>query len=387
MKLSKCFIVVAVLLLLVAPYARAEFMVKPVRGTLLVSEGMLYNSNPGYADVGAREHDWANQMSAGLSLEVPFGQIHKYTLNSNTTWIKYFTNHKFNQVNNNLTHSVDFTFNRWALNIHQNFDASSVPDTNEMPIVSKELLRKRINAPGFAVRGDLGKLKLSGGFDYQDYDTNDEYKILQRKTYTPYLEGAMQITPLLDGFMRYTYTRTIRAENVLNNSHGNDVKVGLRGNLTPYLTGEVGIGYDWTDFSQSGTTGDQSNYHGLVYSGGLTNRLSKHTTQKISFSLEPEQGYSDANYYKCWTTEYMLSHTLNTKVDVNASVGYILSNESGHAYDMEKSNIWQFGTGFNYHLAKNSDLVVGYNFSDKSSNRPGKNYKQHALSTSVNYRF
>lgn len=382
------FIAVISLALLAAPYAHAELMQKPAKVNLTLSEGVQYNSNPGYADTGNRDRDWANQLNALLSIELPFGEIHKYSFNSNTTWLKYFRYHKFNQVNNNLSHSVDLTFNRWTLNLHQNFDATSEPNTNEMVIpAANTLLRKRVNAPGIAVRGDLGKLKLAGGFDYEDYDTNDAYKMLARKTYSPYMQAGVQITPLLDGFVSYSYSRTIHKRREINDSHGNNLSAGLRGELTRYLTGEITVGYAWLDFRQTGTTGDNSNYHGLVYSGTLTNRLSKLTTQQLTLSLSPEDGYNVGNYYKSYATKYLVNHTLNAKIDVNASAGYIYNKESGSEWGREKAHIWEFGGGFNYHLTKRSDFKVAYDFAEKSSNRHGKNYKQHSVSAGVNYTF
>jgi hypothetical protein len=385
---KKRFIVVVCLSLLVVPCAQAEFMQKPFKANLTVSEGVMYNTNPGYADEIGREHDWANVLGATLSIELPFGEIHKYTLNTNTSWVRYYSLHKFNQINNNISHSVDLTFNRWVLNIHQNFDATSEPTTRETVIPSgNTLLRKRVNVPGFAIRGDLGKLKLSGGFDYEDYVANDEYNMLSRTSYTPYIEAAMEITPLLDGFSRYTYDRTIRKKTILNNSHSNEVQAGLRGDLTRYLTGEISAGYAWVDFTQTGNIQDDSEYHGVVYGGSLTNRLSKLTTQKLTFSLTPEQGYGVGNYYKSYTTQYTIDHTLNAKVDVNASAAYTYDKESGTSYAKEKAQIWQYAGGLKYHLAKNSDISLAYVYADKSSNRHGKDYKQQGVTTSIDYKF
>jgi hypothetical protein len=383
---KKSFILVISLLILAVP-AYAEIMQKPAKVNIAVNEGILYNSNPGYASTPNRDHDWANQMGASLSIELPFGEIHKYSFNSNTSWVKYFSLRKFNQVNNNISHAVDFTFNRWMLNIHQNFDSTAEPNENEVGIPSNTLLRKRVNVPGFAIRGDLGKLKLSTGFDYTDYNTNDDYKMLARKVYTPYIESAFAITPLLDGYARYTYSRTIRKHHDLSSSYGNDVKVGLRGELTRYLAGEIGVGYDWLTFDSNPTSGDTSDYSGITYSGSLSNRLSKLTTQTLSLSLNPEQGYNVGNYYTYYITGYKINHTLNNRIDVNASVTYTDTHESGGDYFKEKAHIWQYGGGFNYKIAKQASLSLDYSYGDKVSNKHGKGYKQQSVSTRINYTF
>jgi uncharacterized protein (PEP-CTERM system associated) len=165
------------------------------------------------------------------------------------------------------------------------------------------------------------------------------------------------------------------------------VQAGLRGDLTRYLTGEISAGYAWVDFTQTGNIQDDSEYHGVVYGGSLTNRLSKLTTQKLTFSLTPEQGYGVGNYYKSYTTQYTIDHTLNAKVDVNASAAYTYDKESGTSYAKEKAQIWQYAGGLKYHLAKNSDISLAYVYADKSSNRHGKDYKQQGVTTSIDYKF
>jgi len=375
------------LLLTCISFARAEFIEKPFSGTLTVSEGPYYNSNPGYADKGNHDPSWGNKLTANLGIEVPFGSVHRYTLNSSSQWLKNFEYNKFNQVNNSIAQALDLVFNKWTLNVHYNFEDSSDPTSLEMAVVSQSLLRKKVNYPGIYAEGDLGKMKLRVGYDYQDYATNEAYDVLEYQSYTPFIDLAVKMTPLWDAFMRYTYTRTDRNSNEMNGSDDNDIKVGARGDLTPYLAGEVGVGYSDVSFDDTVTGGDDSDFSGVVYSGSLSNRISQLTTQQLSFSLSPEQGYNVGNYYTCYDTKYTITHQLNSKINIDFLTEYLTNLESGTSYDKENSKIWIYGAGFSYALAKNLNLGLDYKYSDKDSKRAGKSYVVHETSLGLNYTF
>ena len=398
LRVSFPFIVLSIIGLIGAPCVHADFMIKPFKGSAAITEGIYYNSNPGYADVGNRTPSWGNKLGFDLGLELPFGELHKYSLNSHTEWKKYFDDEadEWDAVNTRVSHSLDFTFNKWSLNIHQNFQYSDEPDTAELPVLGRDLLQKTVNVPGFAIRGDLGKMKLATGFDYTNYRTNDAYRILERDVYAPWLEVGVQFTPLLDGFMRYTFTNIDRVTNEMNDSKGYDVKGGLRGELTPYLVGEIAVGYAYVDYDNTNPPGsptygggDSSDYSGLVYSGSVTNRLSKLTTQTLSFSLAPEPGYNVGNYYTTYTAGYDITHQLNDKLTIGGLFEYIRSQESGGAPRFkEDSDIWVLGSSFNYKLAKNLSLSAEYKYTEKESEvKRGKDYKQHAASVGLRYAF
>jgi opacity protein-like surface antigen len=363
------------------------FRFKPLKISAAIIESIAYNSNVGYGDKGNEFSDWANKLAGKLSIELPFGNIHRYSLDVRSSWLKYFNENDFDQFNNVLTHYVDLIFNKWSVNIHHTLDASSEPRIDEMPYLEKGLLEKFANYPGIAIKGDLGKLKLSGGFDYQNYRTNKKYKLLERDAYIGYIDTAFELMPALDGFVRATYTRTNRKSSLMNDSNGYDLRGGLRGQISPYLDGEIGVGYAIMDFDAKKNS-NTSDYNNMVLSASVTNRISELTTQQASFSISPEQGYDpDTNYYKQYLAAYTITHRLNRMMNLNGLFEYLNIMESGGTHFKEKADIFRYGGGLSCAIAKNLSLVADYAYSHKKSNRHGKGYSQHIVTTGVRYDF
>ena len=127
---------VAVLTILVlfsfVSLTQAEINIKPFEFSGQVTEGMVYNSNPGYASRPNEESCWGMRTGGGGKLELPFGGFHTYSLEGKSDWYKYFTNDKFTHWDNKLQQNLDFSFNRWSLNIHQGWENSEQPAAREM---------------------------------------------------------------------------------------------------------------------------------------------------------------------------------------------------------------------------------------------------------------
>ncbi len=404
LKMIFSFFIVLFMILINAPCAHAEFMIRPFKGSASITESIYYDSNPGRADFkGNRDASMGNRLGLDLALELPFGELHKYSFNSSTAWSKYFSNDAegYDNVSSKLSHSLDLVFNKWSLNIHHNFDATDEPEGAELSAVdnNRGVFRKEVQYPGFVVRGDLGKLKLALGGDYQNYRTNSRYDELERDVYSGFIEAGAQITPLLDGFFRYTYTDIERLDPMYNSSQGHDLRLGMRGELTPYLAGEVAAGYAMVYFEDTnpftpGFTGwgDSSDYEGVVFSGSLTNRLSRLTTQKFSFSYEPEVGYNVGNYYSTFIGMYNIDHQLNDKINLHGLAQYIYSKESGGVprFKEDYSEVLQFGGGIAYAVGKNIDLIADYTYTEKDSEAraaTAKDYIQHEASVGARYTF
>lgn len=366
----------------------AEFRLDPFKVTLSPFEGVGYNSNPGYASKRDKDHGFTNQIGADLGVELPFGRLHRYTWNSHSYWNAYFYTPEYNQFNNTFTQSVDLIFNKWQLNIHQYFDNSQEPTLQEKGFLDRGFWRRITTTPGFRLQGDMGKIKPIIGFDYTYYSANETYKIMDNVQYTPYVELDYALTERISGILKFTYTNTQRHSCMMNNSNSYDLRAGLRGEITPYLVGEVDAGYEVMKFEKKPNNSDESDYSSYVGGLTLTNRISRLTTQQIRFAYEPEIGFSEhTNYYKSISTEYTVNHSLNSKINLNGSVGYLNINESGSSYERARATVWDYGLGISYAIMKNLTLATDYDYSEKTANRHGKGYRQHLAAITAKYTF
>ncbi|NQT22154.1 MAG: outer membrane beta-barrel protein [Candidatus Omnitrophica bacterium] len=370
--------------------ANLDIHIKPFKFDLGLQDKVVYNDNVGYATNANSKSSWGNQIAAYLNVELPFGEIHNFTSNSRTDWLMYFVHNEYNQVNSNIANNLDLVFNNWSLNVHDNVDIGSEPTTRELNTITGSLLVKYVNSLGFAAQGDLGKLKLSTGFDWLTYHCNKTYELMERDAYSVFVDGAFAFTPIIDGFVHGTYARTQRPSINMNNSNQGTLSGGVRGELTPYLVGELGAGYGYTGFDKKEQATDTSDYSGVVTQCSLTNRVFKHTTQKAYFEIAPEQGYNVGNFYRTILARYNLTHQLNRKVFLGGLFEYLNSRESngGEAWHYrEVSNIWKAGANVSWAILKDLNFVAGYTYTQKASSRHGKSYRQQAVTMGARYQF
>ena len=353
-----------------------------------VGESISYNSNPGYSSTTEEGHDFANLMNFDLNVGVPFNNLHRYTINTWTNWYQYFNNQKYSQVNLRLAQAVDLIFNKAAFNLHHSYEHSSIPTIEEAGIISNGILKKDVNKFGFAMSNDLGKMKTETGFDMEIYRANDLYTPLDRNTYAPYVDLAYELTPVLDGYTRYTYQRADRLASIMNDSNQHDIVAGLRGEISKYLVGQVGAGFTAMVFDQKGDSSIQNdNYYGLNFNGSLTNRLTKYTSQKIAASYGPELGYNVGNFYKNFNVTYTLTHKLNRWITVSGLVEYENMLDSSGQNVNEDIDLFGYGAHVDWLLAKDLSWRSDFKYGEKDSNQAGNSYKQVIVQSGLFYTF
>ncbi|NQT32779.1 MAG: outer membrane beta-barrel protein, partial [Candidatus Omnitrophica bacterium] len=325
--MKKSFLKIAILFIIISMVigsdaAFADFRIKPFNISLGVTESLGYSSNPGYSNKKCYNNSFYNKMQADLGVELPFGKMHRYSWNSSSDWLYNFQHSEYTTLNNRFSQSVDLVFNKWTLNIHQNLTQGQDPTVRERTVITTNSLLKRLsNNVGFVVRGDLGKLKLATGFDYLGYSANKVYNTLDRDEFSYFLEGGVELTPRITAFVRGAGEHTNRRSSNFNNNTGWSIVGGARGDITPYLVGEVSAGGAWRDYKKGANNQDSTDYAGLLCNVALTNRLSTNTTQRLSYSFSPEPGY-DSNFYRSSLLQYGVNHRLNSRITLNATVDW-----------------------------------------------------------------
>lgn len=385
-------VISVVALFIIAPIANAEINIKPFKITGQIREGILYNSNPGTATNSRQESDWANRLGGTINLELPFGEIHKYSVMYDTNWRKYFNHDEFSSYDNNVNQNLDLSFNKWKVNLHQSFTsgetANSIIDWAAQRGTTQKRLRRNIVGAGANVLGDLGKLQLSGGFDYSYYSANDTYNILDKDNYDFFADAGWEIMPAIDAFVRYELGFLERRKDSMNDGVRNAITGGIRGDITSYLVGEAQIGYSTFNFKRTATAPDVEDFSGLVYSGSITNRISKNTTQMLKFAYKPEAGYNPGHaYFKSNSIEYDITHRLNKVINLNGYGMYIYNKEGGGPGQRETQKIWKAGTGLNWYINKLISLGLSYDFSYRDTNLSDNDYLEHEAIVQVMHNF
>lgn len=165
--------------------------------------------------------------------------------------------------------------------------------------------------------------------------------------------------------------------------------VGVSGQITPVLSGSVGIGYVHSQFDPigdkpgGGLDGVNANV-GLNYA----HPLRPNTTHGISFFYSPgvTATMNESNYQTTYGVTYNIAHRLNRQITLVPTVGWIHTQDessmSGQKMDMIRVGL-SLSRSFGRHLTTN----LNYTYQTQMSNIPNQGYDVNRVAINFNYMF
>ena len=144
-------------------------------------------------------------------------------------------------------------------------------------------------------------------------------------------------------------------------------------------------GFQWIDFDNNGLVGDQNNLSDVYANVLISHRLNATLTQAISAGHESQLGIN-SNYI---TLNY-IRHTITWNLIRNALLTteffYEDADDSGGFINERFQRVGAAGT-VGYQLTPHITLGLRYQYTQKDSNVPGRNYIQNRVSLDGTYSF
>jgi hypothetical protein len=297
--------------------------------------------------------------------------------------------------------AFDIFVGDFRINIHDRFSLEQDP-VAEVALSNVADYGRFQNTAGVSVLWDLNQAVVTLGYDHYNFiSTNSVFDYLDRNA--EIFSGSIGFTP--------TSTMTIGVEgsivdtyydqHVLNDSINYSVGAFVETQLTNYLKLRVAGGYQNINFDSGGLVNDPhdlSDYYANVL---LSHRVNSVLTQNLSAGHETQLGvnsnYVKLNYVRHTTTWNIFYHTL-----LSTELFYEDAKDSGgsgilfapipgvpNINPFVAEHIHRYGGALTlgYQLTQHVTLGLRYQYTQKDSDQPLRDYRQNRIAFDGTYSF
>ncbi|MGF1677803.1 MAG: hypothetical protein ACFCUX_01265 [Candidatus Methylacidiphilales bacterium] len=229
-------------------------------------------------------------------------------------------------------------------------------------------------------------LTASLGYRYTTIiSLNDRFNFLDRDTHAVDTSLSYKLGPdtTIGGFANTGYTTY--EQNVNNDSLVHTVGVFGDTRITDYIRGNLSVSYNIGSFDSGGSNGDSSDLGEVSVNGILSHRINQVMSHSLGAGRASRLG-TNSNFYNM----YYVRHSADWEVFRDLSLGtnafVELSDESGGNLN-ESFTRWGAGIRSMYRWNMHLTTALSYQFIDKDSNRPNRDYYNNRVTLDINYRF
>ena len=296
--------------------------------------------------------------------------------------------------------AFDIFVGDFRINIHDRFSVQQDP-VSEIGISNVADYGRFENLAGVSVLWDLNQAVVTLGYDHYNYiATNDVFDYLDRNA--DIISGSIGFTPssTITVGVEGSFVNTYYDKNVLNDSRTYTIGGFLETQLTSYLRLRVAGGYQAIDFDDTGIVLDFQDVSDYYANAVLSHRVNSVLTQNLAIGHENQLGvnsnYVTLNYVRHTTTWNVFLHTLlSTELfyeDAEDSGGFAngplfpgLPNINPFAAE----HIHRYGGALTlgYQLTPHVTLGLRYQYTQKDSDKPLRDYRQNRIAFDGTYSF
>ncbi|MEP6937454.1 MAG: outer membrane beta-barrel protein, partial [Chthoniobacterales bacterium] len=227
-------------------------------------------------------------------------------------------------------------------------------------------------------------------YDHYTYiSTTSDFDYLNRNAEEISASLDFTLTSTTGVGIESSYVAAYYDQNVLNDS--NTVTVGgfVETQLTNYLKLRVAGGYQQITFDDTGFVGDFHDLNDFYANALLSHRVNRVLTHSIAIGHETQLGVNSnfitLNYIRHTATWNILYHTL-----LSTELFYEDADDSGGSvFPFVAEHIHRYGgaVAVGYQLTPHITLGARYQYTQKDSDQPLRDYRQNRISFDGTYSF
>ncbi|MFZ1218452.1 MAG: hypothetical protein WAO00_04125, partial [Chthoniobacterales bacterium] len=382
--------------------------------------GVEYNDNINLADDGSilanlptgplalattPQSDFIIHPSVNLNALWPITQLNTLKFDIGIGYAFYLDHSNYNTDSVLLTPGSQLAFDIFVgdfrINIHDRFSLEQDP-VSEVALSNVADYGRFQNSAGVAVLWDLNQAVVTLGYDHYNFiATNDIFDYLDRNA--DIFSATVGFTP--------TSTMTVGLEgsvidsyydkNVLNDSLTYSIGAFLETQITSNLKLRVAGGYQNINFDTGGLVNDSQDLSDYYANALLSHRVNSVLNHNLSIGHESQLGvnsnYVKLNYARHTATWNILYHTLLT-----TELFYEDAQESGgqgrlfppipglpNLNPFAAEHIHRYGGALSlgYQLTPHVTLGLRYQYTQKDSDQPLRDYRQNRVALDGTYSF
>jgi opacity protein-like surface antigen len=335
----------------------------------------------------------------------PITQLNTFKLDLGLGYAFYLDHSSYNTnavlVSPGSQLAFDIFVSDFRINIHDRFSVEQDP-ISEIALSNVADYGRFQNTAGVSVLWDLNQAVVTAGYDHYNFIAlNNDFDYLDRNA--EIFSGSIGFTPNatmtvgLEGSVVDTYYD----RNVLNDSWTYSAGVFLETQLSSNLKIRVAGGYQAIDFDNTGLVNDAHNLDDYYANLIISHRLNSVFSHNLAIGHESQLGvnsnYVTLNYVRHTATWNLFYHTLfSTELfyedaDDSGGTGLLFLPVPGvpNVNPFVAEHIHRYGGALSlgYQLTPHVTLGFRYQYTQKDSDQPLRDYRQNRVSIDGTYSF
>jgi Protein of unknown function (DUF560). len=394
--------------------------VGPIKFRFSATMGIEYNDNINLAEDGSfafpsptgpivittrKQEDIIFHPSVNLDALWPITQLNTLKLDLGIGYSFYLDHSNYNTnsilIAPGSALAFDIFVGDFRINIHDRFSLQQDP-IDEISLSNVADYGRFENTAGVSVLWDLNQAVVTVGYDHYNFiATNSAFDYLDRNA--DIFSGSVGFTPNsnMTVGVEGTFVDTYYDKNVLNDSQNYSAGLFLETQFTSYLKVRVAGGYQAIDFDNTGLVNDSHNLNDYYANLLLSHRVNSVLTQTLAIGHESQLGvnsnYVRLNYVRHTANWNIFYHTLlSTELfyeDAEDSGGLGFFNlpipgvPNFNPFVAEHVHRYGGALSVGYQLTPHVTLGFRYQYTQKDSDQPLRDYRQNRVSLDGTYSF
>ena len=343
--------------------------------------------------------------SVNLNALWPITQLNTLKLDIGVAYAFYLDHSNYNTNGILITPGSQLAFDIFVgdfrINLHDRFSLEQDP-VAEVALSNVADYGRFQNTAGVSVLWDLNQAVVTLGYDHYTFiSTSSAFDYLDRNA--DIVSGSIGFTPssTLTVGLEGSFVTTYYDQNLLNDSRTFSGGGFAEMQITSYLKLRVAGGYQAIDFDNTGLVNDAHDLDDYYANALLSHRVNSVLTQNLSVGHETQLGvnsnYVKLNYVRHTTTWNIFYHTLfSTELfyedaDDSGGSGILFQPIPGvpNVNPFVAEHIHRYGGALTlgYQLTPHVTLGLRYQYTQKDSDQPLRDYRQNRIAVDGTYSF
>ncbi len=369
-----------------------NLLIGPVKFRFSSTFGVEYNDNINLAEVG-KQDDFILRPQVNMNVMWPVTQLNTLRFDIGVGYAFYLDHSQYNTNGVLLAPGSQLAFDIFVgdfrINFHDRFSLQQDP-IEQVALSNVADYGRFENTAGVSVLWDLNKAVVTLGYDHYTYvSTTSDFDYLDRNAEELSLSAYFTISSTTGAGLEATYVKTYYDQNILNDSNTFTAGVFVETQLTNYLKLRVASGYQTVSFDDSGLVRDFHDLRDYYANALISHRVNSVLTHSIAIGHETQLGVNSnfitLNYIRHTATWNLIYHTL-----LSTELFYEDADDSGgEVFPFVAEHIHRYGGAITigYQLTKHITLGARYQYTQKDSDQPLRDYRQNRISFDGTYSF
>jgi hypothetical protein len=365
-----------------------NLLLGPVRFRFSITTGIEYNDNINLAETN-KQSDIIIRPQFNIDAIWPVTQLNTLRLDLGLGY-GFYLDHSNANTNGVLIQpgsqlAFDIFIQDFRINLHDRFSLQQDP-VAQLQLSNVVDYGRFENTAGISVLWDLNKAVLTFGYDHYTYvSTTDTFSYLDRNAEILSFSAYFALTSTTGAGIETTAVYSYYDQGFLNDSVTYSIGPFVETQITNYLKLRVAAGYQFVNFDGGGAVSDSSDSNDFYANILLAHRINAAITQTISAGHESQLGVN-SNFVALNYVRHTATWNIINRVLLATELFYEDGDDSGGIFS---EHIQRYGGAatLGYQLTPHITLGLRYQYTQKQSDQPGRDYKQNRVSLDATYSF